>query len=151
MEILKNHKSKNKGYTLIELIVVLALFSLLFTIAIPNSKFFKTYNQNQQLRVFEKDLRQARNTSIIDNSVIYASFHPEKNSYLIKYAGNEKIVGREFSNGVKLSDTSNTSSITFHPDGIAVNTGTIIIMKGSEEYEVAITPITSKISLRRGK
>lgn len=149
MEILKENKSKNKGYTLIELIVVLALFSLLLTIAIPNSKAFKSYNQNKQLRILEKDLRQARNTAIIENKTIRVYFSSQKNSYIIEYNSGEKILQREFSNGVEIKDTSNTATIQFNSNGRAGIAGTIKIKKGSEDYEVAVAPVISKISLRR--
>ncbi|MDY0234539.1 MAG: GspH/FimT family protein [Gudongella sp.] len=148
MEILTNYKEKKKGYTLIELIVVLALFSLLLTIAIPNSKAFKTYNQNQQLRIFEKDIRQARNKAIIENKAIGAYFYITKNSYEIKYIGGEKILERELYGGVEFKSKNFTNYI-FNPNGAIGNAGTVIIKKGSENYELAIAPVTSKISLRK--
>lgn len=150
MEILNYNKSKNKGYTLIELIVVLALFSLLLTIAIPNSKAFKTYNQNQQLRVLEKDLRQARNTAIIENKTICAYFNLSKHSYEIKYISGEKILERVLIPGVEFK-SKNFTNFTFNADGRIGNAGTLKIKKGSENYELAVAAVTSKISLRRDK
>ncbi len=152
MEILIKYKSKKKGYTLIELIVVLALFSLLLTIAIPNSKAFKTYNQNQQLRVMEKDLRQARNTAIIENRSIFAEFLVEKNAYVIKYSENERIIERKLDNGVKLISivvSGEGNTVKFNSDGRLGYAGTLKIKKGLENYELKFAPVSSQITLDR--
>ena len=148
MEILRGYKSRKKGYTLIELIVVLALFSLFLTIAIPNSRAFKTFNQNQQLRMLEKDLRQARNTAIIENKVIFAEFLVSYNSYVIKYSESNKILERQFHDGVELSGT-NSTTMKFNGDGRIGYAGTLRIKKGSEKYKLAVAPVTSKIKLEK--
>ena len=150
MEILKEYKSKKEGYTLIELVIVLALFSLLLTIAIPNSKMFKTYNQNQQLRILEKDLRQARNSAIIENKAIIALFYTANNTYEIKYKSGGKIMERKLDNGVEIGD-KNFDFYIFSPDGRIGNAGTVKIKKGSEYYILAVSPVTSEISLRKDK
>ena len=150
MEILKEYKSKKEGYTLIELVIVLALFSLLLTIAIPNSKMFKAYNQNQQLRILEKDLRQARNTAIIGNKAIIAQFYTASNTYEIKYKSGGRIVERKLDNGVEIRD-KNFDFYIFSPDGRIGNAGTVKIKKGSEYYILAVSPVTSEISLRKDK
>lgn len=152
MEILKRYKIKEKGYTLIELIIVLAIFSLVLTIALPNSKAFKTYNQNQQLRLLEKDLRQARNTAIIENRPIFIEFLIEKNAYVIKYSESNRIIERTLDNGVKFTTmnvSGNVNTVKFNPDGRPAHTGTVNIKKGSENYELVIAPVISKITIKR--
>ncbi len=135
---------------MIELLIVLALFSLLLTIAIPNSKMFKTYNQNQQLRILEKDIRQARNRAITENKAIIAKFHAANNTYEIKYKSGEEILKRKLNNGVEIRD-KNFDFYIFSPNGRIGDAGTVKIKKASEYYILAVSPVTSEISLRKDK
>lgn len=148
MEVLRTKISRRKGYTLIELIVVLVLFSLLLTIIIPNVSILKTYSQNMQLRILEKDLKQARNTAIIENRIIFVDFHIATNSYIIKYNEKEKIVERKLINGVELIN-KNFTTLKLNPNGVIGNAGTLTIKKGFENYKLSIAAVTSNISVKK--
>jgi prepilin-type N-terminal cleavage/methylation domain-containing protein len=66
--------SKRKGYTLIELITVLALFSILLLFSIPNLSFLHKYREYSEVKQFEKDIKYVRATALIENSPVVINF-----------------------------------------------------------------------------
>lgn len=73
-----------KAYTLIELILVLALLFIIVAMTIPNTNFYLSIAKNQELKELKKDLLFARNKAIIESQVYIVSFDSKDNRYIIK-------------------------------------------------------------------
>lgn len=120
------HMNKNiYGFTLIELIVTLAVIGILFAIAVPNIMFTTTTNRlSSQYNDMRGDFAFARNLAITTNVAVNIS----SNS------------GTDWSDGwaittptrtVRISDaakniviSSTITNLTYNPDGTANITGT---------------------------
>ena len=76
--------NKRSAYTLIELIVVIALLGIILVMTMPNSKLFNTLNQALELKEFKRDMLFARNKAIIDSRRYVISFIYEENGYIIE-------------------------------------------------------------------
>lgn len=148
MAVLKNKEYIKKGYTLIELIVVLALFSLLLSITLPNSSLIRTYNENNELRSIQKELRQARNRAILENRTVIASFYKESNQYKIRYSKNEVIKNYPLSSGLKIISPI-SKDIYFNGTGRVGNPHSVYIEKSNGKiYKISIQVNTATISLQ---
>lgn len=139
--------NKNKGYTLIELIVVLALFSILFSIAIPNLNFVSRTQELQELKEFKRDVLFARNQAIVKGKIHYFKLDYTKNSYFIMSDGIE-IKRCYFDNGVSLINNPAVIEIVFTSSGVP-KLGNTIKLKTSDNqrYKLVVNPVTGKISL----
>ena len=148
MALLKKRTEYKKGYTLIELIVAVALLSLFFSIALPNSSLIKTLNQNTELRIIQKDLKQARNKAVLENRTVMASFNGDKNLYIIKYSENAIIKKHKLESGLKIVSPI-SKDIYFNGTGRVGNSDSIIIKKSNGEmYKISIQVNTATISLQ---
>ena len=150
MALLTSKPASRKGYTLIELIVVLALFSLLLSMTLPNSAFIRNLNERQELRMLEKDLRQARSSAIIENRTVMVSFYRETNEYIIRYSEREVIKRHFLKSGLRIVDRG-SDAYYFNGTGRVGNANTVRIRKSDGRlYEIAIAPVTTEITLREG-
>ena len=111
-------------------------------------------NENDELKieiVRQKIQKLADNLNkITENKAIIAKFHAANNTYEIKYKSGEEILKRKLKNGVEIRD-KNFDFYIFSPDGRIGNAGTVKIKKASEYYILAVSPVTSEISLRKDK
>lgn len=134
-----------KGITMVELVVVIALFSILLAVAIPNFKSVSIYKENQELKEFTRDILYARNQAIMKGKTYYFHLDYTNNGYLIhSEAGVEKRYN--FINGIMLTDTGATE-INFTRSGWSSG-GTISFTNSNNEHcEIRITPITGDINI----
>ncbi|WP_422487180.1 GspH/FimT family pseudopilin [Gudongella sp. DL1XJH-153] len=151
MALLIDRNSFKKGYTLIELIVVVALFALLLAITLPNSAIIRNLNERQELRMIEKDLRQARNKAILENRLIDVSFYVDGNQYIIQYSESEKIKVHKLKSGLRIF-YAGTSGFRFNGTGRVGNSNTVTLKKSDgRTYHIAVGVNTTEITLREVK
>lgn len=144
--------TEKKGYTLIELLIVIALFSIFLSIAIPNLNFYRNIMEKQEIAEFKKDLLFARNSAIVENRSYTVNFNHERNSYNIKTSNRPTVKSKTFSNGLKLFENNLVNSFTFTPSGATGNSNTIYIdTKKNKRYVVTLTPATGRIEIRLEK
>jgi prepilin-type N-terminal cleavage/methylation domain-containing protein len=136
-----------KGYTLVELIIVLTLFSIILSFAVPSLGFIRKFKEYQQIRELRKDILYARNQAIVKGKIYYVQFDYERNAYYILVDGN--IVKKKyFDEGLKLIDT-NTPEISFYRTGVPRSSGTIKIKNNKNKiYEVVVTPVVGKVTIK---
>ncbi len=140
-------KLNNKGYTLMELILVVALFSVFFLIAIPNSSIVNIYQENIELKMIQKDLRQARSKAVVDNTSIFAYFYPSMNEYEIK--SGEEVIKRKKLKRIKITHF-NSDRYTFNNDGRIGGSGTVSILRTNGDlYYLSVGVNTTTINLHK--
>ncbi|WP_409227546.1 GspH/FimT family pseudopilin [Gudongella sp. SC589] len=148
MAVLIDKEGYRKGYTLIELIVVVALFSLLLSISLPNTSIIRTINERNELRMIEKDLRQARTRAILENRLVEFSFYVDGNMYIIQYNENEKIKVQELQSGLKIY-YADSAAFRFNGTGRVGNSNTVTLKRSDgRTYHLAVGVNTTEITLR---
>ena len=152
MEVL-DIKSK-WGYTLIELIVVLALFAIILAIAVPSTKIIFNTREKNELKTFRRDILFARNSAVVENCFYMLALDEKNNGYsivkesLIK-GQQESVKVVRFQYGIKLNETQLKNTIIFKATG-APDQGTTINLSNrkKEKIEIAITPATGSVNLK---
>lgn len=144
------HISSKSGYTLLELVVVLALFAIVFSISIPSIKVIFINMEKRELMTFRRDIINARNSAIVENTYYTLNINVKNNSYqIIKHGSqNETIRNVKFENGIKILNNNFNSSLNFSPTGSPNKGGTIkLTNKKGEIIEITITPATGKVNI----
>ncbi|NLK43635.1 MAG: prepilin-type N-terminal cleavage/methylation domain-containing protein [Tissierellia bacterium] len=149
MKMIKGISSKY-GYTLLELMVVLALFAIVFSISIPSIRSVLINREKKELMTFRRDIIFARNSAIVENTNYTLNIYINKNSYQIVRHGkkNETIKNVTFENDIKIISNNFSSSLRFTPTGAPNKAGTIrLTNKKGDNIEISITPATGKVNL----
>ncbi len=139
-----------KAFTLMELILVVALISILSCILIPNTNIFHNLKEKQEIREFRKDILLTRNRAIINQSNYYIKLVFDDNKYVIRgLANNDTIKSKTFTSGLKLSRRTNLTDLLFEGSGKAGKSGTIYITnRKNKEYIITISPITGSVAVK---
>lgn len=151
MEILDT-KSK-WGYTLLEIIVVLALFAIILSIAIPSTQIISHVREREELKTFRRDILGARNSAIVENCFYIFSLDEENNGYIIKKLSGasviqEKVKSVTFKNGIVLRKHHDKKDIKFNASGAPDMGNTFLLTNRKKEtIKVSITPVTGSVSL----
>lgn len=146
----KNCNSKY-GYTLVELLVVIALFAIVLSIGIPSVKIIFNTREKKELMEFKRDIIFARNSAVVENCLHVLSIDVPQNSYkILKDDGKSLIVIKsiKFSNGIIIKGNNFNSSMSFYPTGTPNIGGTILLTnRKRQKIEITITPATGKVNL----
>lgn len=153
MEIL-NNKSNKQGYTLVEVLVVLALITIVLSVSIPSFSLVFNTAEKKELMEFRRDLIFARNKSVIENLIYTVKLNNINNSYQI--IRNDKklsiIKDKELSHGIALKKNNFGNVIDFYPTGAPKIGGSIELRnRKGQRIEITITPATGKVNLKDGK
>ena len=149
-----NIRDKNKrGYTLIELIVVIALIGIVLSVAIPSFTIMSRTAEKKELMEFKRDLIFTRNSAVMDNQVYYFKINDVENQYTIfkntKEGKSIIIKKKKLVNGIILKTNNLSNEVAFYPTGSPNKAGTIELSnKKGEKIYITITPATGKISLK---
>lgn len=148
MQILRIFKSKF-GYTLVELILVLALLALILSIALPSFGVLCNFKEKNELKTFKRDIMHIRTAAVIENCIYYLTLDSNKNGYIItkvdKVRKNIKTV--DFKDGIKLDDFQDLT-IGFLPSGAPDNPTTISLTnKRNDKINIAISVGTGRVNL----
>lgn len=140
-----------KGYTLIEILIVIALFSILLFICFPSLNLFQDIREKQEISEFKKDLLFARNSAIVENKRYMVYFNYNGNAYTIKKGENSpSIKNKTFNHGLQLNGGKEVvGSFVFTPSGTTDSGGTIYIDTiRNKSYIITLTPATGRIEIR---
>lgn len=138
------------GYTLVELLVVLALFAIILSIGMPNIKVIFKTRERVELAQFKRDIIFARNSAIVENCNYNLYLYPDENRYqIIKISKNiTTIKDITLSNGVLIKGNNFNNSVTFSPTGAPNKAGTIFLTnKKNQNIEITIEVATGKVNL----
>lgn len=138
------------GYTLIEILIVVALLSLILSISIPGLGFLNRTREANELKEFKRDLLYTRNKAIVDRKTYRIKIDYTNNEYLISNFDYTPIKLYKFTYGIKINKDSNIKEFTFGMYGSPSVGGTICLSDSrNNNFEIAITPVTGKITLRK--
>lgn len=138
---------RHKGFTMIELIVVLALFSLFFSMARPNFNLLSRTKELEELRVFKRDILYARNQAIVKGKEYTFKLNYDENSYMI-YTHEAVEKRYKFQYGLSLVKNPEVVEFVFNRSGSPSKTGTIsLLTRNNKKYYLSVTPVTGKITL----
>lgn len=143
--------SIKKGYTLVELIVTIALLVIVISIGIPSIKVIFNTREKKELIEFRRNIIFARNSAIVENCIYALTIDVNKNRYIITKdngAGINIVKNIKFSNGIKIKGNNFNGYTRFYPNGAPNNSGTILLTnKKMQIIEITITPATGKVNL----
>ncbi len=140
---------KRNAYTLIELIVTIAILAILVAMTVPNLGYFKSIREAQEIKELKRDILFARNKAILDCKDYGIEIRIDDNSYRI-YSGLETIKIKYFKYGTKLNNKGKLPKILFKTNGTTEVGGPIYFLNRiGEEYKLTITPVTCRISINK--
>ena len=151
-----NISNKNiKGYTLVEVIVVIALIGIVLSVAIPSFKIILRTSEKKELMEFKRDIIFARNSAVMENQNYYIELDIVENQYVIASSikkGQNTVKKKKLVNGIVLKADNVNHIIAFYPTGSPDKAGTIELSntKGEKIY-ITITPATGKVNLKFNK
>jgi len=123
MEIMR----KNSGYTITELMVTIAVFAILASLAIPN---FIAWLPNYRLRSgaeeIQSTLQFARITAIKRNATATVTFDIANETYRASVGG-EAIRGGRMPAGIDINSAFGGTSVQFDSRGVASAAGTAVV------------------------
>jgi len=139
---------KNRGFTLLELMVVIGIFGIMAAVAVPNYlAWLPKYRLNGAARTLSSDLYLARMRSVAENRSFTVTFDVDENSYTIyndktpvktvDIGGMFKGIAYGYLPGKSSSGKTITKPITFSgkppklafkPSGMSNKSGSIYLM-----------------------
>ncbi|MHC9539864.1 MAG: GspH/FimT family pseudopilin [Vulcanimicrobiota bacterium] len=147
-------RQSRRGFSLLELMVVLGLFGILIAIGVPNlMKFRATSAGYQCARRLASDIEETRNLSLRTENEAYITFSSTENKYDIYYyddsmgstGGYRRYktvqINRDFGASVSL-DTGSLTEIRFKSQGFvdtSSSSETIKVKSGGVSYSVVVT------------
>lgn len=147
MALLRNNK---RGYTLIELLMVVALLSLFLFIAVPRFSFVHAMREKQEIKYLHKDLLYARNKAVVEKKTINFDIDLAKNSYRIS-EGTKEIKYVKLENGVVLEGCINPNMVFNSIGSTSGNTAQTITFRtrSGDWYQITIPVATPNITLKK--
>lgn len=138
-----------KGYTLIEMLLVLAILSIFFGIGLPKTNYFMNIQERKEIENFRKDLLLTRNKAIVESRNYIVIFDLEGNRYGIAPQNNQKgIRYKSFNSGIKIDRENIIKTFTFMYNGTTKNSGTLYLNnKRGQEYAIKLSPVTGRIGI----
>lgn len=141
---------KRKAYTLVEVIVVIAILGIILAITVPNSGYLKTVRENMELKEFKRDILFARNKAIMESKIYTLKLMNVENGYSIKSSSEldySKI--KYFENGIVLNKSNKVQNVFFNSNGTVACSGTISLHdRNGKEYKLTITPVRGLIDIK---
>ncbi|WP_072743002.1 pilus assembly FimT family protein [Sporanaerobacter acetigenes] len=150
-------KMRSRGTTLIEIVITLAILSIVLAIAAPRDEFLINTKERKELLEFKNDIIFARNMAIIDVRRYSVEIYPKENYYTIyKYDKERSMIKKKsMESGLKLIDTTfanspnpNHGSICFTPTGAPSKAGTVNMKsRKGKKIELTVEVATGKVNI----
>jgi len=136
------------GYTIIELVVIVFVLSIVFTIAVPSVRnLIDSYYLETFDRIIVSDLRYAQRQSMMNWRETRLYFSSFSDKIYIKQ-GTKIIKSDPYPAFVKLDYTSFTSNeIKFSCSGNPSIGGSIHISCGKKKHTITVLPVTGRVKI----
>lgn len=139
-----------KGFTLIEIAVVLGILVILMGISIQSIYGIKAYKQKLAVKNFVSDLNSARGYAVANNKKVSVKISEDYYSYEV----NDDFILQKLPGGLILEpETKEYKDIVFTRKGVSSREAgrTINFKTERKTYTVTISPVSGKVRLRSGK
>ncbi|EGY76371.1 prepilin-type N-terminal cleavage/methylation domain-containing protein [Peptoniphilus indolicus] len=139
-----------KGFTLIEIVVILGILVILMGISIQSINGVRTYRQKLAVKNFISDLNSARGYAVANNKRVSVKISEDSYSYEI----NDDFIFQKLPEGLILEpETKEYKDIVFTRKGVSSREAgrTINFKTERKTYTVTISPVSGKVRLRSGK
>jgi prepilin-type N-terminal cleavage/methylation domain-containing protein len=140
-----------KGFTLIEVILVVSILSFLFSIPVLNTNYLLKFVERKEINELKEDIYYSRNRAIVESKIYSVDILVDKNSYAIyTYDTYRKLIkSKKLKGNLKIKYTTiKNDELMFGYLGIPIETGTIVLTNNrGEEIKIAVTPVTAKINV----
>lgn len=141
---------KKDGFTLVELLVVLAIFGLMLTLAVPLfQKAIPSASTRSATRELAAALREARSLAIYQNRETVITIDGERRTYGLGDQGTTKRLGKvtvAFAPNLEEEATPEVAAVRFFPDGSSTG-GEIRISSGGGQYRVVVDWLTGHVEI----
>lgn len=140
-------KSKLKAFTLVELIISIAIIGILGYILILNTRVISKHQEKSELNIISTSITHTKSSSLSTRQRHYIDIDYENNAYYISVSKEEiKLDSLEF-----LYQISNTNFLEFTSAGRpAYDTPGTIYLRGKKTntiYKLTILPVTGKVNI----
>lgn len=143
---MNKRERKNKGFTLIELMIVISILGLIIVMSLPNySRFIQGWKLNGEAQQFTSVLRTARSTAIMKNIDVVFTFNNKTNtySYFEDANKNSKLDSGEYQSatytlypGISIiAYTLSSSTLTFGSKGNTQESGSITLINSNNKVK----------------
>lgn len=138
-----------KAFTLIELMIVLAILATVVGILVLRTDFLKTREAREELRATLSMIREAKETAILTGETVELTFDLEASKITLSFFSREEDPFRVLeTKKLKLQRISGRETILFSSEGFADSGVTIKITGLSSEKILTIRPITGKAKVK---
>jgi len=145
---MKRSNNRNKGYTLIELVVVVGIISLLLGLSINGLDYLIQWNKlNTAAALLSSELKNTQSRAFYEGVYYKLQFWPTLDRYRIyKQTELYKDVQLE---GIDLFNTNFTNNnLFFYPSGVPGQGGTVTLKnKRGKVLYVITTPVTARVRI----
>lgn len=133
---------KTKGFTLIELILTIAILGLLVGVGALRYDFLTNYQEKIEIESVLRTINEARNASITSGYVHTVTFAKDENMVQVNREG--EVVERL---NLKKLQIKKLESFRFSTTGAPSKAGTYYIHGNKKEYIITIEIATGKVNL----
>lgn len=140
---------KQRGYTLIEVIVVLALLGIVAGVAVSSYHLLRKYQVEAVVGEIEDVLYLAQHTAHFENTSTFVEVKKKHNTYFFQ-CDNQNILEKEVAIPVGMVVTIHTEDgrLSFKKDLTPVKGGTISVVdqRTGRQIRITLLPVTGKVT-----
>lgn len=147
---MKRSTNHNKGYTLIELMVVVVIISLLLGIGINGLDYLIQWNKlNTAAGLLSSELKNIQSRAFYEGVYYKLQFMPSLDKYRI-YKQTELIDDIIFKDIDLFNSNFTDNKVYFYPNGVPSMGGTVTLKnKRGKILYVIMTPVTARVRVSR--
>lgn len=131
---------KKRAFTLIELIVTLAIISLISSVILIKSGLIQKLQEKKEIENLQADINYCREKSLVTGYKYKINI--DSNNYAIKRADDNEMVKEVYFKYIK-ANTKNT--FVFRPTGSVEGASTIYFSSSNKKYSIIVSPIAGRI------
>lgn len=135
-----------RGYTLLELILVIGLIGLALSLGFLNLSVFKKSREIKEVENFVKDLNSIRTQAILEGKYYRVKINKESNKYTV-FKGMTKVREGHFQSGIRITSSNLGIDLDFHSHGVPSKAGYILFQGDYIKRRVTIQPVTGVITI----